>query len=83
MKKIFLLPILFVFGCSIPNMVVVELESKSSTNVNGNVVFTEMNQVVTMIAEIKNFKVFLSKAKIILFTENQRIRQFPLQELLC
>lgn len=58
MKKIFLLPILFLFvlGCSIPNMVVVELESKSSTNVNGNVVFTEMNQVVTMIAEIKNLQ---------------------------
>lgn len=58
MKKLFLFSILFVFifSCSIPNMVVVELEAKNSTAVNGNVVFTEHEGIVSMIAEIKNLQ---------------------------
>lgn len=58
MNKIVMFSILslFIFSCSIPNIIVVELESKNTTNVIGNVVFTEMEDVVTMIAEIKNLE---------------------------
>ena len=54
-KKIFLSVIsLLLFSCSIPNMIVVELESKNSSNVNGNVVFLEEDSNVTMTARINN-----------------------------
>ena len=58
MNKIVMFSILSlsIFSCSIPNIIVVELESKNTTNVIGNVVFTEMEDVVTMIAEIKNLE---------------------------
>ena len=41
-------------SCSIPNMIVVELESKNSSNVNGNVVFIEEGDNIKMIATINN-----------------------------
>lgn len=54
-KKIFLSVIsLLLFSCSIPNMIVVELESKNSSNVNGNIVFVEEDSNVTMTARINN-----------------------------
>jgi len=58
MKNIFLLAISIssLISCSIPNTVVVELESKNSSNVIGNAVFTEFDNIVTMVADIKNLK---------------------------
>lgn len=56
MKKFFLFLItsLFVFSCSVPNMIVVKLEPKNSTDVNGSVVFIEQDNNVTMVAKIEN-----------------------------
>ncbi len=56
MKKscLFLITSLFLFSCSIPNMIIVELESKNSTDVNGNVIFIEEDNKVTMVAKIEN-----------------------------
>ena len=47
----------FLFSsCSIPNMVVIELESKSSSETNGFIVFTEEDSKVTMEATISNLE---------------------------
>ena len=56
MKNFFLLlaTSLLLLSCSIPNMIVVELESKNSSNVTGNVVFIEEGEKVNMIATINN-----------------------------
>ena len=56
MKNFFFLLATFsmLTNCSVPNMVVVELESKSSSNVTGNVVFIEDDKTVTMVATINN-----------------------------
>ena len=56
MKNFFLLlaTSLLLLSCSIPNMIVVELESKNSSNVIGNVVFIEEGEKVNMIATINN-----------------------------
>ena len=43
-------------SCSIPNMVVIELESKSSSQTNGFVVFIEKDSKVTMEATINNLE---------------------------
>ena len=43
-------------SCSIPNMVVIELESKSSSQTNGFVVFIEDDSQVTMEATINNLE---------------------------
>ena len=43
-------------SCSIPNMVVIELESKSSSQTNGFVVFIEKDSKVTMKATINNLE---------------------------
>ena len=50
MKKFFLFLItsLFVFSCSVPNMIVVKLEPKNSTDVNGSVVFIEQDNNVIL-----------------------------------
>ena len=47
---------LLVSSCSIPNMVVIELESKSSSETNGFVVFIEDDSKVTMEATINNLE---------------------------
>tara|TARA_B100000780_G_C20850407_1_gene337976 strand:+ start:58 stop:594 length:537 start_codon:yes stop_codon:yes gene_type:complete len=56
MKNFFLLlaTSLLLLSCSIPNMIVVELESKNSSNVTGNVVFIEEGEKVNMVATINN-----------------------------
>ena len=56
MKKSFFLLVtsLLLLGCNIPNMIVVELESKNSSNVTGNVVFIEEGENINMIATINN-----------------------------
>lgn len=47
----------FLFSsCSIPNMVVIELESKSSSETNGFIVFIEEDSKVTMEATISNLE---------------------------
>ena len=47
----------FLFSsCSVPNMVVIELESKSSSETNGFIVFTEEDSKVTMEATISNLE---------------------------
>ena len=51
---LFLILYLFLFSCSLPNTIIVELESKNSTDVNGSVVFFEEENKVTMVAEIEN-----------------------------
>ena len=51
---LFLILYLFLFSCSLPNTIIVELESKKSTDVNGSVVFFEEENKVTMVAEIEN-----------------------------
>ena len=58
MKNILLLITIsiFVSSCSIPNMVVIELESKSSSQTNGFVVFIEEDSKVTMEATINNLE---------------------------
>ena len=58
MKNILLLITIsiFVSSCSIPNMVVIELESKSSSQTNGFVVFIEKDSKVTMEATINNLE---------------------------
>ena len=58
MKNILLLFIILIFvsSCSIPNMVVIELESKSSSQTNGFVVFIEEDSKVTMEATINNLE---------------------------
>ena len=58
MKNILLLftILIFVSSCSIPNMVVIELESKSSSQTNGFVVFIEEDSKVTMEATINNLE---------------------------
>ena len=38
---LFLILSLFLFSCSLPNTIIVELESKNSTDVSGSVVFFE------------------------------------------
>ncbi|MGY8946695.1 MAG: superoxide dismutase family protein [Flavobacteriales bacterium] len=54
-KKFFLLAIpLLLLSCNIPNMTVIELESKNSSNVTGNVVFIEEGENINMIATINN-----------------------------
>ena len=54
-KKFFLLAIPFLLlSCNIPNMTIIELESKNSSNVTGNVVFIEEGGNVNMIATINN-----------------------------
>ena len=42
-----------IFSCSVPNKVVVELESKNSSETNGFIVFVEKDSKVTMKAQIK------------------------------
>ena len=64
MKNLFLfisLSLLF-SSCSIPNMVVIELESKSSSETNGFVVFIEEDSKVTMEATINNLEPSLIKS---------------------
>ena len=58
MKKISILYLfsLTMISCSIPNMVVVELESKNSSETNGYVVFVEKDSKVTMEAQINGLK---------------------------
>ena len=58
MKNLFLFISLslLVSSCSIPNMVVIELESKSSSETNGFVVFIEEDSKVTMEATINNLE---------------------------
>ena len=51
---LFLILSLFLFSCSFPNTIIVELESKNSTDVNGSVVFFEEENKVTMVAKIEN-----------------------------
>ena len=47
---------LLVSSCSIPNMVVIELESKNSSETNGFVVFIEEDSKVIMEATINNLE---------------------------
>jgi len=42
------------YSCSVPNMVVIELESKSSSETNGFIVFIEEENKVTMEATVTN-----------------------------
>ncbi len=58
MKNIFLFITfsILISSCSIPNMVVIELESKSSSQTNGFVVFIEDDSQVTMEATINNLE---------------------------
>ena len=52
----YILILVLISSCSIPNMVVIELESKSSSQTNGFVVFVEEESKVTMEATITNLE---------------------------
>ena len=52
----YILILVLMSSCSIPNMVVIELESKSSSQTNGFVVFVEEESKVTMEATITNLE---------------------------
>ena len=53
---IYILILILISSCSIPNMVVIELDSKSSSETNGFVVFVEEESKVTMEATITNLE---------------------------